>query len=64
MAVIPACIVKDGANARDVEEALVKTLGLNGQYRIGAIRNLDHGGFTKDSYVIKSVHIMTPKSES
>ena len=61
---IPACIVKDGASGAEIQEQVVKVLGLEGNYRFGIIRNLDRGGFTKDSYVLKSVHVMIEKKTS
>lgn len=60
-AAVTKCVLNDGATTADVSKAVVDFLGLDGEYAIGEIRDFDRGGFTADSYVVKSVHVMTPK---
>ena len=59
---VTECVIKDNASNEEIREQVVQMLGLKGKYHVGAIRDLDRGGFTKDSYVVKSIHIMMPKS--
>lgn len=56
------CVLKDNATHDEIKAEVAKVMNLDGSYVIGSVQNFNQGGFTKDSYTIKSVHVMTPKS--
>ncbi|MEG0869283.1 MAG: hypothetical protein RSG77_19890 [Hafnia sp.] len=56
------CILPDGAVAADIKNEAVKNLGLTQDYVVGEIRTLNEGGFTEDSYFVKTVHVMSKKA--
>lgn len=59
---LTSCILKDGATTAELEAEVPKQLGLTQDYSIGAIRQLDRGGFTEGSYFVATVHVMSKKT--
>jgi hypothetical protein len=59
---LTSCILKDGATTAELETEVLKQLGLTQDYSIGAIRQLDRGGFTEGSYFVTTVHVMSKKA--